>query len=230
MADRAVQPIYLFADSQLLFWRNDDGAFIERIWDRAACPSPLAVYIGASNGDAPEFYAMFEAAMDGIGVRNCHPIRAGFPAEDAALLAEADIILLAGGDVEAGWAIIEKTKMAEQLRLRYLAGATLIGISAGAVQLGLYATIELGDSAHRLVDTLKLVPFIVGAHDDDREWPSLTAVVQMLEGSARGLGVPKGGGVIFHPDQSLEIIRRPASEFSMAAGKLVQSLLLPAED
>jgi hypothetical protein len=229
MSERAVQPIYLFADSQLLFWRNGGSAFIERICDRATCPSPLAVYIGASNGDAPEFYALFEAAMQGIEVRNCHPIRAAFAAEDAALLAEADIVLLAGGDVEAGWTIIEKTKMAELLRQRYLAGATLIGVSAGAVQLGLYAAIELSDAAHRLVDTLKLVPFIVGAHDEDREWSSLAAVVQMLEGSARGLGIPKGGGVVFHPDHSIEAIRRPAYEFSTTAGKLVQSLLLPAE-
>lgn len=230
MAERAVQPIYLLADSQLLFWRNDGSAFIQRVCDRAACPSPLAVYIGASNGDAPEFYALFEAAMDGIDVRNCHQIRAAFPAEDAALLAEADIILLAGGDVEAGWTIIERTKMVELLRQRYFAGATLIGVSAGAMHLGLYAAIELGDAALRLVDTLKLVPFIVGAHDEDREWSSLASVVQMLEGSARGLGIPKGGGVVFHPDRSIEVIRRPAYEFSTTAGKLVQILLLPAED
>ena len=229
MAERSVQPIYLFADSQLLFRRNDGSAFIERICDRAVCPSPLAVYIGASNGDAPEFYALFEAAMDEIDVRNCHQLRAAFPTKDAALLSKADIILLAGGDVEAGWTIIERTKMAELLRQRYLAGATLIGVSAGAVHLGLYAAIELGDAVLRLVDTLKLVPFIVGVHDEDREWASLAAVVQMLEGSARGLGIPKGGGLVFHPDQSIEVIRRPAYEFSMTAGKLAQILLLPAE-
>lgn len=230
MTQRAVQPIYLFADSELLFWGNEGGVFIERIRDRAACPSPLAVYIGASNGDAPEFYALFEAAMDEIDVRNCHQIRAAFPAEDAALLAKADIIVLAGGDIEAGWTIIQRTKMAELLRQRYFAGATLIGVSAGAVQLGLYAAVELGDAAHSLVDTLKLVPFVLAAHDEDREWSSLTAVVLMLDGSVKGLGISKGGGVVFHPDRSIEAIRRPVHEFSTTAGKLGESLILPVDD
>jgi hypothetical protein len=45
--------------------------------------------------------------MAGIGITDCSLIRASFPAEDQARLARADLILLAGGDVERGWQCLQ---------------------------------------------------------------------------------------------------------------------------
>ena len=224
-----MQPIYLFADSQLLFWKRDGIAFLDSI--RALCPgnAPKAAYIGASNGDAPEFYDIFLAAMDGIGIGDCRMIRAEYSSEEAAFLEEADLIVLAGGDVEKGWMVFEQTGIKETLIRRYNNGAALIGVSAGAVQLGLYGAVETAESSHRLIDTFKFVPFIVSAHDEDREWQELTSIIQLMEGTARGIGIPKGTGVIYHPDRSIEVIRGFAHEFSMANGKMVRELLLPKE-
>src|SRR4051794_32738630 len=100
-----LQPICLFADSQLLFWRDNGELFFERITRSISRKSVSAAYIGASNGDNPDFYAIFQSAMDGIGVSNVRMILSSFSVEDRAFLEGSDIILLAGGDVEAGWNI-----------------------------------------------------------------------------------------------------------------------------
>src|SRR5215467_3144281 len=105
----ALQPIYLFADSQLLFWRTAEGLFLNRITEPLTAAPPRAAYVGASNGDDPQFYAIFEFAMEGIGVRDCRMIRSSFSADDESFIREADIVLLAGGDVERGWQVLSET-------------------------------------------------------------------------------------------------------------------------
>ena len=59
-----LQPLYLLADSQLLFWKRQDRLLLEAALDGLARDTSLsAAYIGASNGDRPEFYGIFEAAV-----------------------------------------------------------------------------------------------------------------------------------------------------------------------
>ena len=104
-----IKPIFLLADSQLLFWRDGDELFLNRVRalleadEDNAGRAPKAAYLGASNGDAPEFYQLFLAAMDQIDVRDCRQIPTVPAAEDLEFLAAADLILLAGGDVRRGW-------------------------------------------------------------------------------------------------------------------------------
>src|ERR1700722_17803817 len=58
----AAQPLYLLADSQLLFWKRQDRPLLDASLDGLARDTPVsAAYIGASNGDRPEFYGIFEA-------------------------------------------------------------------------------------------------------------------------------------------------------------------------
>lgn len=208
------QPIYLFADSQLLFLRDGENLFLDSIVRLVARESPRAAYLGASNGDAPEYYSIFEAAMTGAGVRNCRMIARSFPPEDQSFLSEADIILLAGGDAERGWDVFVETGMREFVVRRYHEGAVLMGVSAGAVQLGLYGHVEGGASAARLVATFGLVPFVIDAHDEEREWNRLRSAVRVLGGVAEGIGIPTGGGLIYHPDGRVEAIRRPLHQLS----------------
>src|ERR1700728_1709295 len=121
------QPLYLFADSQLLFWKPQgklllEGAIANRTSHRTGTPTdepPAAAYIGASNGDRREFYSIFEAAMGALGITERRMILSTFETEDRAFLARAQLILLAGGDVHLGWSTFEKTGMKEQILERY---------------------------------------------------------------------------------------------------------------
>jgi cyanophycinase len=192
-------PLYLLADSQLLFWSDKGVPFISSALQRLGIGEPAAAYIGASNGDSPEAYAIFVEAMKNAGIADFQMIRSHFPPEDRAFLEKAGIIVLAGGDVEAGWKVFNETGMKDLILKRYAEGALLIGVSAGAVQLGSYALIEKPGSATELINAFQLAPFIIGAHDEKRDWETLRHTIHLMEGTAYGIGIPSGGGLIFIP-------------------------------
>jgi hypothetical protein len=224
-----VKPIFLLADSQLLFWREESGEpFLARA--RALLDADgetrafKAAYLGASNGDAPEFYQLFVAAMEEIGIRDCRLIPSAPTPEDRSFLHQADLILLAGGDVELGWDVFELTGLREAVAQRYYGGSLLLGVSAGAVQLGLKGWNE----DEKIFDTFRLVPFVIDVHDEPG-WHRLSQIVPRAGEHARGFGIPTGGGALYHPDHSVEPVRHPLVEISQEDDGVRQSLLLPGE-
>lgn len=222
-----LRPIYLLSDSQLLFWKNGEELFLHSLKRAVECPSPRAAYVGASNHDLPEFYQLFEAAMSSVGINQLRMTSSALTAEDADFLERAEIILLAGGDVEHGWSVFQKNGLDQVILRRYYDGALLIGVSAGAVQLGLMGWPETGASPANLIHTLKLVPFVVSAHEERSEWRKLKEGLQVAGINVRGLGLPSGGGAIYHADFSLEPIRYPVYEFSKEDQELTCHLLFP---
>lgn len=224
-----VKPLYLFSDSQILFWRDGDDLFLERLRRRLP-DDPRAAYIGASNGDKPEYYQIFEAAMDGIGISDRRMISSSFGAEDKEYLERADLILLAGGGVERGWKVIESTGMKEILVRRHAEGAVLAGVSAGAVQLGWLGFGGDVPKAGRLVDPLKLVPAIIGVHEEDDQWRDLRKLMRLSDVPIRGLGIPSGGGLIVHADQTVEPVRHPVVEVLEEEGRHKGTLLFPPDE
>ncbi len=226
------QPLYLLADSQLLFWKRQDRLLLEAALDGMARDTPLsAAYIGASNGDRPEYYGIFEAAMDAIGITHRRMINSSFRPEDRAFLELAQLIVLAGGDVRLGWHTFEKTGMKDVIVGRYAHGAVLLGVSAGAVQLGRYAIVETPESpTTELLEMFKLVPVVIDTHDERAEWARLSRTIQMLQGAVTGIGIPSGGGVIVHADTTIEPVRRPAHEIRFDGTRVTHSLLYAHED
>ncbi len=206
----SLRPIYLLADSQLLFWRGNDGTLLlDPIKTGVKAESANASYLGASNGDDPAYYAIFEAAMEMVGVTRRRMILSSFSTEDAEFLANSEIILLAGGDAVSGWQMFTSNGTREAVMARYLEGALLIGVSAGAMQLGLCAYPEGDFSRDQLIETFNFVPFIIGAHQEKREWESLKKAVRLTGDGARGVGIPAGGGAIYYPDGTLSPVRYP---------------------
>jgi cyanophycinase len=222
-----LQPLYLLADSQLLFWKRQDRLLLEAALDGLARDTPLsAAYIGASNGDRPEFYGIFEAAVDAVGITDRRMIDSSFGPDDRAFLERAQLIVLAGGDVRLGWNTFEQTGMKDVILGRHAQGAVLVGISAGAVQLGRHGIVETPESpATELLDVFKLVPVVIDTHDERAEWARLSRTIHLLQGAATGLGIPSGGGVIVHADTTIEPLRRPAHEFRFEGTGVTHSLL-----
>lgn len=226
------RPLYLFADSQLLFWRSGGKLLLEGLatgaGDLGAAGTIPAAYIGASNGDTPQFYSIFEGAMDAVGITERRMIRSAYDPDDREFLERAQLIVLAGGDVQRGWSTFETTGMKQDILARYAQGAVLVGVSAGAVQLGRRAVAASDDSsALKLLDVFNLVPAIIDVHDEHREWARLSRTVHMLEGEITGLGIPTGGGLMVHPDGTFEALRRPVDEFSWDGSQIKHSILLP---
>ena len=216
-----MQPIFLFADSQLLFWRENGRLLLERVLKERAPDKVKAAYVGASNGDDPKFYAIFVSAMEGAGIFDCRMISSAFSEADKAFLKDADIILLAGGDVEVGWRVFVNNGLSKHIVRKYFDGATLIGISAGAVQLGLCGLAADGSP----IETFKLVPFIIGAHEESDNWSTTTELLRLAASNTTAIGLPLGGGAVYHPDHTVEPLRRPLVELSLNNGSVRQTFL-----
>lgn len=223
--DAGPAPLFLLADSQPLFWSEGGAAFIDRIAGHTGPDAPAAAYVGASNGDNPDFYSIFLAAMDRLGPSECRMVSADPPAGEMAFLARADVVLLAGGDVERGWRAFAHNGVRELVARRYAEGAVLVGVSAGAVQLGAAGWPEGRPEA--AFPTWGLAPFVVGAHDEEREWAELRAVVHARGAGARGLGIPRAGALVVHPDLTVEAVRHPAFEVRMEEDGEVRALIVP---
>ena len=206
-AKLSMKSIFLFADSQLLFWRENGRLFIERVVTREGMKP---AYVGASNGDNPDFYEIFVAAMEGVGIGDCRMIPSVLSGADLTYINDADIILLAGGDVELGWRTFVTNGLNKHIARRYFEGATLIGISAGAVQLGLCGLASDGS----LIETFQLVPFIIGAHEESDDWKTTRDLLRLSPTNTKAIGLPTGGGAIYHEDQTLEPLRHPLVELS----------------
>jgi cyanophycinase-like exopeptidase len=187
--------------------------------------SPKAAYIGASNADAPEYYSIFEAAMEMIGVHHCRMVPSSPTDEDFSFLNDADIILLAGGDAVRGWRVFKETGMREIIAERYWNGAVLIGVSAGAMQIGLYAWPEGANSEDLLTSTFGLVPFIIGVHDEKNEWRDIHRVLNMTRSVFPAIGIPSGGGLIYHPDRSIEPANKTLYEFALEDEQIKVNIL-----
>jgi len=214
-----LKSIFLLADSQLLFWRENGRLLIERMVKARTRDRLKAAYVGASNGDHPDFFAIFVSAMEGLGRIDCGMISSAVSEADLAFLNDADIILLAGGDVEIGWRTFLTNGLNNHIVRRYFEGASLIGVSAGAVQLGLCCL-----AADRsLIETFKLVPFIIGAHEESDNWKTTTELLRLSATNTRAIGLPAGGGAIYHQDHTIESLRHPLVELSLRNGKAHQT-------
>jgi len=213
----------MLADSQLLFWKDDDRLVLERIRAHLGSSNPSAAYVGASNGDNPEFYSIFQAAMAQIELSSHRMIPSTPSDEDRRYLESADLILLAGGEVARGWEVFETNGIKELISQKRYDGTVLVGVSAGAVQFGLGSLLER--STMRKLSLFQFAPFYVSTHDEENDWWELRALVNMTGNGAKGIGIPAGGGMIYSPDGLVEPIRKTLVEFSRQCDRISEQPL-----
>lgn len=220
-------PIFLLADSKPLFRSAFGGSVLGSL--RRALPKRIkAAYLGASNGDDPAFYSIFDAAMDDIEITECRMITSAYTDAERAFLSDAQLVLLSGGDVARGWDVFTRTGMRDAVVERLDAGALCVGVSAGAVQLGLQGWRQESDGVDRVFDTFQVVPRIIDVHDEAGSWRRLGARLRAHPGRARGLGIPFGGVVVYHPDGRLEAQGRPSVELTCHRGELSMTEIAPS--
>jgi cyanophycinase len=220
-----IKPLYLLADSQLFFGKSDGGSLPERIRQDLDASNPKAAYIGASNGDQPEFYSLFVAAMEFMGISNSRMVPSQPSREDILFVEEADLILLAGGDVEQGWRVFEQNGLKDLVPRKRYDGAVLVGVSAGAVQFGLGV---LSNSAQpKQLPMFRFAPFYISAHDEENGWWDLRALVNLSQSDTRAIGIPVGGAAIYYADGTLEPIRKPLIELFKENNKISENLVTP---
>lgn len=203
------KPVLLLSDSQLLFGKHAEQ-LLKPLFQTQLGKAPItAAYIGAANDDEPAFYDIFEAGMAQCGIQNTCKISKEFTAVERQQLADAQLILLAGGDVAYGWSIITASGMADVLRQRYFEGCLLVGISAGAVHLSFQGWESEDLAKLQTFPTLNVAHLLVDCHDEANQWYRLKKHVNQSKTGLSGVGIPFGAGLLVNPDQSMQALVKP---------------------
>jgi len=224
-----MKSLFLLADSQPFFWQGGEPTLVGRlraVLDEGGGPVRCA-YIGASNRDQPMFFELARAAVARAGVEVCRLIPSEPSDEDGAFLEQAEMVVLAGGDPALGWRVFVRHGWVDLLRARWAAGAVLVGVSAGAVQLGTMGWRRDPVDAATAFEALRLVPYLVDVHDDP-SWAGLGTMLRQAPPGSRGLGIPRGGAAIVHADLTVEPLRRALTELAVENDEIRHALLVPA--
>jgi peptidase E len=166
----------------------------------AALPvaKPLVAYVGTASKDSAGFFHMFRAALGATGVR-MQLAKLASPraktSEARALLEEADLVFVSGGDVELGMSILHERDAAGTLRALAKKVKPMFGVSAGSLMLAREWVRFPGDDETRaeIFPCLGIAPLHVDAHSEDDGWSELRILVRLLH--QRGDGAPVGYGL-----------------------------------
>ena len=179
--------LLLLADSQLLFQPLQLPQLRRHFAGRAV----HAAYVGAANGHQQAFFELACAALESQFEQAvvCDFIREGRDVVQC----RPNLVILAGGSVEAGWQFLQQPDVQQWLTPIYQdAGALFVGVSAGAIHLAQGCDPEHPKPVPR--HFLNWYPHFVAVHEEQQGWPSREIWEQ---GGSQGhfVGIPLGGGL-----------------------------------
>jgi putative intracellular protease/amidase len=163
---------------------------------------PRVAYIGTANGDNRAFFELMKGLLTKAGAKEVVFVRLARERIDIdkakAALAAADVIFLAGGEVEDGMDWLKKHGLIAYIKELYRQGKQFAGVSAGVIMMGNYWVrwdVEGDDSTASLFDCLDITPLLFDVHGEDEDWNELKTALKLLGDGAKGYGIPRGGAV-----------------------------------
>ena len=184
--------------------RPRDPAYMARLFAQAlgGTDKPRVAYIGTANGDNADFFLRMQSILMEAGAGAVVQLLLANENPDlgAAIstLKDADVIFLAGGEVEDGMDWLKKHGLVALLRELYAAGTRFTGVSAGTIMMGshwVHWDVPEDDSTSSLFDCLGIIPVLFDTHGEDEDWVEMKAALKLLGNDARGYGLP-GGNMI----------------------------------
>jgi peptidase E len=196
----------------------------------AGKPRPSVAYIGAANGDSRMFLGVMRRLIGKAGAGSVVPVKLAHARADraaaVATLRAADVVHVAGGDVEEGMRWLERHELGPALREAYERGAVFFGVSAGSIMLGSrwvrWRNPDDDDSAE-LFDCLGLAPLVCDTHAEEDGWVELAAAVKLLPAASPGYGIPTGGILRVGPRGGLEALVTPVAVYARDGSRVEQT-------
>jgi len=170
--------------------------------------APTALYIGAANGDDDTFGTALCGLVTAAGAKDVvWPKLAAGRSSAAATrkaLEHVDFVFVGGGDVEAGMAVLRRTKLVADLHAAAARGVVFAGMSAGAIMLGerwvRWPRADAGDDEAETYECLGVAPCSLDTHGEGDEWRETLSFVAVrareVGRKAKAYGVPSGGALI----------------------------------
>jgi cyanophycinase-like exopeptidase len=144
------------------------------------------------------------------------------PAEARAIVERADLVFVSGGDPSLGARLLEASGASAWIRAAHARGAATMGVSAGSIALGAWwadwPDDESGDASAQLARTGLLAGIgavadhVFDTHNEEDDWDELRVVAELCAArgkTARFLGIPTGGALVFHGEGTMEIVGKP---------------------
>ena len=208
-------------------------AFHDRAFERLARRAPKVAYVGAANRDQAAWYLRVSDTL-----RTRHGARVELartmvdnPGPARGALEDADLIYLAGGDVQLLATRLRVLGLDSVLRSCHAAGAMLLGISAGAIALGPCWISFPDDQAAldraRRFPCIGAVPFAVDCHDEEGDWEELRALLGRWalddpKATVEGYGIPHGGALELDERGLVSVIGTPPKRLRLDHGQILE--------
>ena len=169
---------------------------------------PEVLYVGAASGDDPTFGTALGALLTAAGAgRVLWPKLASRRKQTSRMrqaLADADLVFVGGGDVEAGMYLLRGAGLLDDFHAAADRGAVFAGMSAGSIMLGKrwirWPNADSGDNEAETYECLGIVPVALDTHGEGDGWGEAQSYVAVrareLGKKARAYGVPSGGALV----------------------------------
>ena len=233
MADRRAA-VYLLAGGRGMDRRRGPDPLISAALglsgaDGRRSSRPSVAYVGAASGDNSVFRVWIATMLKkaGAGAVTLAPLcgRRADPAKATAVLEEADIVFVSGGDVEEGMRVLAATGMVETLRSMSRKGKPFFGISAGSIMLArqwVRWSDPSDDSTAELFPCLDIAPVHCDTHGEADGWEELKTLVRLAPGRTVGHGIVSGTALVVGPDGALSALGGEIHRFARRSGEAVQ--------
>ncbi|OGO39303.1 MAG: hypothetical protein A2147_05545, partial [Chloroflexi bacterium RBG_16_57_8] len=186
---------------------------LDEVFNDIGRASPTVVYVGAANGDNPEFFER----MDGMirKGRQCRILHAVLSPGNADvkkavdLIESADAVFVSGGDVEVGMQVLKEKGVTAVLPRLHEQGRLFFGVSAGSIMLAkewVRWRDPDDDSTAELFPCLGLAPLICDTHGEGDDWEELKAAVGLSPDGTPGYGITSGACLKVYPDGRLQAV------------------------
>ena len=219
-------PVYLLAGDP--GGRAGRDPVLARAIESAGIERPSIAYIGAASGDDGSFFEMMADYLRLCGAGRVElavmASRRARLERTRALLETADMILVSGGDVEEGMAVVEERGMASFLRELHARGARFLGISAGSIMLArrwVRWEDEDDDSTASLFPCLGLAAVNCDTHGEREGWSELRTLLRLCPEGETGYGISAGAALLVRPDGAVEAVGGPVRGFIRRGGAVL---------
>jgi peptidase E len=220
-ADR--KPVYLLAGGRSSIARRGPDPLIREALQQGGVISPSVAYIGAASNDNAGFRAMITRLLRKAGAKEVGlaPLceRGADPQKAMRVIESCHVVLISGGDVEAGMKVLAEQRMVKFLRDEYQKGKSFFGISAGSIMLAKswvrWKDPEV-DSSAELFPCLGIAPVYCDTHDEDNGWEELRVLARLVPAGAVSYGIASGTALVANPDGSVRALGGEVHRFTHA--------------
>jgi peptidase E len=187
---------------------------------------PSVAYVGAASGDDLGFFRILASLLHRAGAGSVALAPLCAPDADLrrsrALMEEADVIFLSGGDVDMGMQVLTNRDIVPLLHERFRDGAVCAGLSAGSILLcRQWVRWRNPDDAAgaETFDCLGLAPLVCDTHSEEDGWEELKTLLSLRRASGEiGYGIPTGGALRIRADGRVEALGHPVHRHVFSEG------------